>query len=82
MSEAKSYAKDADCILLCYSIASEQSFEEINNWLDAVEEEKTNHDIPVILLGTKQDLELSERQVQTDQGKRAKTRIGQRCKHF
>ena len=82
LCDAKSYARDAHCILLCYSIASEQSFEEIKNWLDAVEEDKMNHDIPIILLGTKQDLELSQRHVQMNQGKLAKTRIGQRCKHF
>ena len=76
------YAQDTHCILLCYSIASEQSFEEIHKWLDAISEDKKNHDIPIILLGTKQDLELSERHVQTDQGKLEKARIGQRCKHF
>ena len=82
LCEAKSYARDAHCILLCYSIASEQSFEEIDKWLNAISEDKKNHDIPIILLGTKQDLELSERHVQTDQGKLEKARIGQRCKHF
>ena len=54
--DAKTFKSEAHCILICYSINKESSFEDIQTWLDAIDEESTNQKVPIILIGTKADL--------------------------
>ena len=57
----KQHCKDVRCILLCFSLGSQKSFESLEEWLNNVGEEYRN--IPVALIATRQDLGEQERHV-------------------
>ena len=63
--DAQQYSQEVHCILLCYSLISESSFEEIWDWLSAIDQSQDHHKVPIILVGTKLDLAHSERVVET-----------------
>ena len=49
------YYKDAECIVLGFSLADYQSFENVNTWLEEVEENVTIHNYIKVLVGLKSD---------------------------
>jgi len=53
--------------LLCYSITDQRSFEEVNSLKDFILREKDTDQVPMVLVGTKCDLE-AHRQVSSMQG--------------
>ena len=57
LNYATELADDMQCILLCYSIISENSFKIAKDWFDAIKDEQTTAQVPIILIGTKSDLE-------------------------
>ena len=44
-------------ILLCYSIASSNTFEDLEDWLNAVKEHPRGSTTPLAIIGTKSDLD-------------------------
>ena len=53
---AINYIKKANGILLVYDITKRKSFENINNWLEQIND-KTKRSVPILLIGNKTDLE-------------------------
>lgn len=62
-SMAPMYARDAKASLLVYDVTSRDSFNELENWIEILDD----NSVPFILLGNKQDLD-DRREVQTDEG--------------
>ena len=60
-----SFYKRADGILVGYSVTDRRSFENIQNWITAIEQ-YAQKNIPIIVVGTKIDLE-SERVVHKEE---------------
>ena len=48
---------DVDCILLCYSITSKESFRNLDEWLEVIDRDESRAKKPVAILGTKCDLD-------------------------
>ena len=78
---AKLFTKDADCILACYSLTSEMSFDELDEWLEEIAQAGGNQ-IPVVLVATKEDLAANERAVSKNRGMMKKRELQERCVHF
>ena len=55
-----SFYKKAEAICIAFSVSDRQSFEKIQNWITAIKE-NASLNVPVILVGTKIDVEASER---------------------
>ena len=69
-SIATSYIKNCNGIFLIYSINDRKSFENIEIWLNEVEEKKRyNYNVPLVLIGNKIDLE-NERVVSKEEGEK------------
>ncbi len=69
-SIATSYIKNCNGIFLIYSINDRKSFENIEIWLNEVEEKKRyNSNVPLVLIGNKIDLE-NERVVSKEEGEK------------
>lgn len=67
---------NTDCFLLCYSISSKTSFENVKSkWSPEIHH--FSHNVPIILIGTKLDLRVpgSEKFVTTAEGKKLKRDI-------
>ena len=64
-------------IILCYSINSNESFKELDDWLEAIESEPVAASLPIALIATKSDLEDS-RVVSLSLGKEKKKEITKR----
>ena len=64
----REHCKDTDCIILCYSLTSRQSYNSLPDWLEEIEKDKVGKMLPVVLVGTKLDLAPEQRQVNEDQG--------------
>jgi len=60
--------KDADGVLLIYSIVNKESFDDLDNWLNMLKEEIPIK-IPIFLVGNKNDLE-EEREITSEQGQK------------
>ena len=73
------YCKQADCIVLCYSLTSKKSFEGLAEWLDELSLDERAKTLPVALVATKSDLAAEQRQVSEDFGYEKKNQIGPRC---
>ena len=63
------YIKNCDGILLIYDINNKKSFENIENWLNEIENKKKKNNIPLVLIGNKIDLE-KEREVSFQEGEK------------
>ena len=69
-SIATSYIKTCNGIFLIYAINDRKSFENIEIWLNEVEEKKRyNSNVPLVLIGNKIDLE-NERVVSKEEGEK------------
>ena len=60
------YFKGTDGVILIYSINNKDSFDDLQDWLQMLKEEIPN-DIPIFLVGNKNDLE-NERKIRIEQG--------------
>ena len=63
------YIKNCDGILLIYAINNKKTFENIENWLNEIENKKKKNNIPLVLIGNKIDLE-KEREVSFQEGEK------------
>jgi len=66
--------QDTDGFIVVYSVASEESLEEIYPLLERLKKKKGNR-IPLILAGNKSDLK-DERKISTEEGQKVAARIG------
>ncbi|XP_031165053.1 ras and EF-hand domain-containing protein isoform X1 [Sander lucioperca] len=55
-SIAKSYFRRADGVLLLYDVTCEKSFLNVREWVDMIEQDVSQEDIPIMLVGNKSDL--------------------------
>ncbi|XP_032370970.1 ras and EF-hand domain-containing protein isoform X1 [Etheostoma spectabile] len=55
-SIAKSYFRRADGVLLLYDVTCEKSFLNVREWVDMIEQDGSQEDIPIMLVGNKCDL--------------------------
>ncbi|XP_034090682.1 ras and EF-hand domain-containing protein-like isoform X1 [Gymnodraco acuticeps] len=55
-SIAKSYFRRADGVLLLYDVTCEKSFLNVREWVDMIEQDVSQEDIPIMLVGNKCDL--------------------------
>ena len=63
------YIKNCDGILLIYAINNKKTFENIENWLNEIENKKKKNNIPLVLFINKIDLE-KEREVSFQEGEK------------
>ena len=54
----KEFCKGANAALLCFDITNKESFNKLNNWVKLIRESVEN--IPIVLIGTKADLNRKE----------------------
>jgi Ras-related protein Rab-1A len=66
---ASAYYRGADGIILVYDVTNRESFEHVQDWIADVRQ-YARADIPIVLVGSKSDLE-TERVVQTTEGEQA-----------
>jgi len=66
--------QDTDGFIMVYSIASEESLEELYPLLERLKKKKGNR-IPLILAGNKSDLQ-NDRKISSEMGRRAATKMG------
>ena len=64
-------------IILCYAINSNESFKDVDDWLEAIEADPVAASLPIALVATKSDLEDS-RVVSQFVGKEKKKEITKR----
>ncbi len=57
------YIEKADCVLLCYSLTSHRSFENLDDWLEEIQKTDKGEKAPIALVATKLDLAISQRAV-------------------
>ena len=69
------YIKNCDGILLIYAINNKKTFENIENWLNEIENKKKKNNIPLVLIGNKIDLE-KEREVSFQEGEKLALKYG------
>ncbi|CAD8151401.1 unnamed protein product [Paramecium octaurelia] len=74
MTLIKSYLAGAHGCLIVYDVTNKQSFKEISIWLEQTKT-YTNADIPIILVGTKSDLD-GARKVTTKEGQKMAKTLG------
>ncbi|KAM6943740.1 ras and EF-hand domain-containing protein [Lycodopsis pacificus] len=55
-SIAKSYFRRADGVLLLYDVTCEKTFLNVREWVDTIEQDVSQEDIPIMLVGNKCDL--------------------------
>ena len=70
----KAYYKGAHGIILVYDITDEQSFKDLDNWLNEVEKHASSN-VAKLLVGNKSDLE-KDRRVSFEQGKSLADKLG------
>lgn len=61
---SKSFFKKADSIILCFDISNEESFLNLAHWRKQIEA-NAPEDVPIVLVGTKSDLE-AQRQIPSE----------------
>ena len=71
---AKSYFHSSDGFIIVYDIASKDSFEKLNFWIEQIKLNAPENTI-CILVGNKSDLE-TERQIKKEQGEKLSEQIG------
>ena len=71
------FAPTAKLIILCYAINSNESFKDLDEWLEAIEADEKAAKLPIALVATKSDLEDS-RVVSQFVGKEKKKEITKR----
>ena len=64
------YIKEMDRCFIVYDITDEDSFQRIEEWYNKIKEDK--HDIPIIILGNKSDLEESRKVSSEEAGEKEK----------
>ena len=68
------YIKKANGILLVYDVTDKQTFENIGQWMDSIEEESGDK-LPIILVGNKIDLK-EERVISREEGEKKAKQYG------
>ena len=53
--------RDADAVILCYSITSKVSFDDIDDWLEALQKQHNGRSLPIALIGLNSDLATTKR---------------------
>ena len=71
------FAERAKLIILCYAINSNESFKELDDWLEAIDADPNAAKLPIALVATKSDLQDS-RIVSQFLGKEKKKEITKR----
>lgn len=67
-SLTKNYFKNADGVIVVYDVSNRNSFNNIKTWISSINENKSEDDIKVIIVGNKIDL---QREVSFEEGKKA-----------
>lgn len=67
-SISQSYIRNGDAIILVYDVTSDETFQHVTTWMDAIHN-MAKKDIPIILVGNKIDME-SERRITTEEGQK------------
>ena len=67
-SISHSYIRNADAIILVYDVTSEETFDHVSTWMEAIQG-LARQGLPVILVGNKIDME-NERKVEKEDGER------------
>lgn len=62
------WAQNGDAFIIVYSIASRNSFDEVETRILELKEVRNEHTLPFIIVGNKCDLTLSERKVSYEEG--------------
>ena len=63
------YYKDANVVILTYDVTNKQSFENLKNWLNELNDNIKNDNILICLAGNKCDVDSNEKKVPTSKGK-------------
>ena len=71
---ARNYFKGAHGIILIYDITNRESFENVENWINQIQEE-VSEKVCIVLVGNKIDLE-DKRLVSTEEGKKMAEEFG------
>ena len=74
-----SHMRDADAVILCYSITSKASFDDIDDWLEALQKQQNGRSLPIALIGLNSDLATTKRQVPQSCGYSRQNSIGGQC---
>ena len=67
-SITRAYYKNSVCALVVYDITNRESFNNVQSWIDDCKSQSTKS-IFMVLIGNKEDLSSTERQVEYDEGK-------------
>ena len=67
-SISHSYIRNADAIILVYDVTSEETFDHVSTWMEAIQG-LARQGLPVILVGNKIDME-NERKISTEEGQK------------
>ena len=67
-SISQSYIRNGDAIILVYDITSDDTFQHVTTWMDAIHN-MAKQDVPIILVGNKTDME-NERRITTEEGQK------------
>ena len=67
-SLSQSYIRNGDAIILVYDITSDDTFQHVTTWMDAIHN-MAKQDVPIILVGNKTDME-NERRITTEEGQK------------
>ena len=60
------HCENTDCIILCYALSSRESFRNLDEWLQGINEDQIGRTLPIALVANKSDLETSQRLVTKD----------------
>ena len=77
------HAKDANLVILTYAINKKTSFENLDQWLEALNIDEKGRSLKLALIATKKDLASCQRSISVAQGKQRQQNLGQdRCLMF
>jgi small GTP-binding protein len=74
-SLSKSYFRNSDGIMLLFDLNSTKSFDNLSSWFNSIKDCGCE-DIPMIIVGTKCDLDSSEREVDEEKGNKFAQSLG------
>ena len=60
----KKECQGANCILLCYSLISHESYQKLDDWLEEIDRDEFGINLPIVLVATKRDLASEHRAVE------------------
>ena len=59
------FIEKADCVLLCYTLTSDLSFKNLDDWIEEIQKTDKGNNIPIAIAATKSDRAINERAVST-----------------